>query len=72
MTYTFQTDVGIWYWYAGTSRDYVKLLSNTTGKMLPNVPGEKDEDLCWDASGTDYFTLSEGSGKPLHHFIRAT
>lgn len=72
MPYTFQTGVSTWYWYAGTSRDYAKLLSNTPGKMLPNIPGEKDDALCWDASGTNYFTLSEGDSRPLHHFIRAT
>lgn len=60
----------IFYWNVGDSRDYMKALMHTPAQV-PYQQEHQGESVCWEANGSGYYTISEGTSEALHYYRRS-
>ena len=51
------------------SHDYAAVMVNP-GDSVPYTQELQGESVCWDPSGSGYYTLSEGLNQPIYYYAR--
>ena len=50
--------------------DYQAVLT-TPGTPIQYHPERKGEAVCWEPSGSGFYTMSEGRNQPIYYYARA-